>query len=289
MKITISRQQTLFEFLKEQYPDSPRTRIKKLLQSGKIRINNQPETLHSLILREGDIVDIDTYRGPRLKGLLPFSVLYEDQDVMVIDKPPGISTSSIDGSENIYGILNRYLKDQTKGRIKSFVVHRLDKEVSGVLLFAKSESAMETLKGSWKYTEKHYYALVEGIPAEQEGSVKSWLKEDKNYKMASSGQVEGAKFAVTHYKVTKTLGSTSLLDITIDTGRKNQIRVHLSDIGCPIVGDRRYGASAEYKRRIRLHAYSISFDHPVGGQRINVKSPVPPGFLTLKPANEVYK
>jgi 23S rRNA pseudouridine1911/1915/1917 synthase len=290
VEITINKSLTLIEFLIEQYPDSPRTRIKKNLQSGDIRINNKSVTLHSYPLNPGDKVEIITQSGIKVKtGGLPFPVLYEDQHVIVIDKPAGTATSSVDGSTSIYEILNEYLKKLSKGTIRSYVVHRLDKEVSGVLLFAKSQVAMDTIKERWKETDKHYYALVEGIPAKPEDTITSWLIEDNRQKVLSVPESPESKYAVTHYKTLQLLNTNALLDVKTETGRKNQIRVHLSDIGCPIVGDRKYGASAEFIRRIRLHAYHLTFPHPAYNKMITVESQMPQGFLTLKAKDEKYK
>ena len=289
MKTTIDKSSTLLEFLTGQYPDTPRTRIKKLLQSGTVRVNDRSITLHSYPLKPGDTVDSKLHTGIASKAGLPFPVLYEDQHVIVVDKPAGIVTSSIDGSISVQGIISQFLKKLSKGNVRAYVVHRIDKEVSGIILFAKTDSAMNTLKDNWIETDKHYYAFVEGIPANPEGTVKSWLIEDNSMKMHSVNERENAKLAVTHYKTIRLLNSHALLDVKIETGRKNQIRVHLSDIGCPIVGDRKYGASADYIRRVRLHAYSLSFPHPVTGKMITVKSPIPKGFLSLKAKDEHYK
>lgn len=289
MKTTINKTQTLLEFLIEQHPDSPRTRIKKLLQSGTVRVNNKPSTLHSYPLKPGDTVEFSGKVGIATKASLPFPVLYEDQHVIVIDKPAGINTSSVDGSSSIQWIISDYLKSVSKGIIRTYVVHRLDKEVSGVLLLAKSEKAMDVLKENWEETEKHYYALVEGIPENPEGTIKSWLKEDNAMKMHSVDESRDAKLAITHFKTIKKINNYSLLDIRTETGRKNQIRVHLSDMGCPIVGDRKYGASTDFIRRVRLHACSISFPHPVTGEMISVESQMPDGFLSLKAKDEKYK
>jgi 23S rRNA pseudouridine1911/1915/1917 synthase len=149
--------------------------------------------------------------------------------------------------------------------------------------------AMDAIKDKWDETEKHYYALVEGIPENAEGTIKSWLIEDNAMKMHSVKEKPDAKLGITHYKTIRLLDNYALLDIKTETGRKNQIRVHLSDIGCPIVGDRKYGASAEFIRRVRLHACSISFPHPVTGEMIRVESPMPDGFLSLKAKDEKYK
>jgi len=170
-----------------------------------------------------------------------------------------------------------------------FVVHRLDKEVSGVLLFARSREAMDIIKERWKETSKHYFAFVEGKPEKEEGTVESWLIEDKSQKVHSTFEREGAKFSVTRYQVIKYVKGNTLLDVTTLTGRKNQIRVHMSDLGCPIIGDRKYGASGSFRRRVRLHACSLSFPHPVTGEEISVSSPMPKGFLVLNDRDEHYK
>lgn len=289
MRTTVNKSYTLIEYLTEQYPDSPRTRIKKLLQSGIIRINDKPVTLHSYPIRPGDTIEINLQSGKAVKAGLPFPVLYEDQHVIVVNKPAGKPTSSTDGSVSIHEILSEFLKKQSKGKVRAYVVHRLDKEVSGVLLFAKSHDVVDTIKENWEKTEKHYYALVEGIPSKAEDTIKSWLIEDKSQKVHSIRERPDAKFSITSYKTIKLIPNYALLDVKTETGRKNQIRVHLSDIGCPIVGDWKYGASKDYIRRVRLHAYSLSFPHPADGKTITVKSPMPDGFLSLKLKDEHYK
>jgi 23S rRNA pseudouridine1911/1915/1917 synthase len=289
LKITINKPQTLLEFLIGQYPGSPRTRVKKILQSGTVMVNNKPVTLHSFPLKAGDNVEFGKKPGIGTKASLPFPVLYEDKEVIVIDKPAGIATSSIDGSSNIQLIVSEFLKQMSKGMVRTYVVHRLDKEVSGVLLFAKSESIMDIIKEKWDETEKHYFAFVEGVPEKPEGTIRSWLIEDNAMKMRSVKERPDAKLAITHYTTIKNIGEHTLLDIRTETGRKNQIRVHLSDMGCPIVGDRKYGASAEFVRRVRLHACSLRFPHPVTGKEITVESAMPEGFLVLKQKDEKYK
>lgn len=279
----------MIELLAELYPDSPRTRIKKLLRNGVIKVNDKQVTLHSYPLKPGDVVETSFHSVNAAKAGVPFPVLYEDQHIIVVDKPAGKPTSSTDGSISIQDIISEYLKRQSKGKIRAFVVHRLDKEVSGVLLFAKSYDVMEAIKENWNETEKHYYALVEGIPGKAEDTIKSWLIEDKSQKVHSTHETAYSKFAITNYRIIKRLDKYGLLDIETETGRKNQIRVHLSDIGCPIVGDRKYGASSDYKRRIRLHAYSLSFPHPVDRKTMTILSPMPEGFLSLKAKDEHYK
>jgi 23S rRNA pseudouridine1911/1915/1917 synthase len=290
LKTTIKNDCTLLEILQEFYPQSPRTRIKKILQHDNVMCNGKVVTLHSFRLKPGDVVEVKGSSGTPNRAVAPFPVLYEDQDIIVVDKPVGISTSSVDNSPNVYNILSQYLKNQSKGRIKAYVVHRLDKEVSGVLLFAKSEKTMNIIKDNWKETEKLYFALVEGGPESPEGTIESWLVEDKNLKVHSTRMPsEKTKFAITHYRTIKRLDRHTLLEVNIETGRKNQIRVHMSDLGCPIVGDRKYGASTDFVRRVRLHAFCLSFPHPVTKEIITVESPLPKDFLVLKDRNEVYK
>jgi len=289
LKTIVNKTSTLLEFLTELYPDSPRTRIKKLLRSGTVNINSKPVTLHSYPLKPGDIVETIPQTVKAAKAGVPFPILYEDKHVIVVEKPAGKPTSSTDGSLSIYEIISEYLRKQSKGKERAYVVHRLDKEVSGVLLFAKSHDAMETIKEEWVKTEKHYYALVEGLPEKSEDTIKSWLIEDNAQKMHSTPEAPNAKFSITSYKIIKRLNNYSLLDVKTDTGRKNQIRVHLSDIGCPIVGDRKYGASADFIRRVRLHAYSLLFHHPESGEMMTVLSPMPDGFLSVKAKDEHYK
>ena len=174
-------------------PDSPRTRVKKLLQGGSVRVNNKPVTLHSYPLNPGDTVEFGGKAGIATKASLPFPVLYEDQNVIVIDKPAGINTSSVDGSSSVQWIISEFLKDVSKGIVRTYVVHRLDKEVSGVLLLAKSEKAMDIIKDKWEETEKHYYALVEGIPGNPEGTIKKLAERGWCYENAFSKRNAGCK------------------------------------------------------------------------------------------------
>lgn len=289
MKTTIAKPTTLLEFLIEQYPDSPKTRVKKILQSGGVRCNNQVVTLHSLRLKPGDIVEFGSHAGTASKASLPFPVLFEDQHVIVVEKPVGIVTSSTDDTVSVQWFITQFLKKQSHGKMRAYVVHRLDKEVSGVLLLAKNQLVMNKIKDHWRDTEKRYYALVEGKPKEPDGTIESFLIEDSTQKVHSTYESAESKLAITHYKTVKQIKNYTLLEIKLETGRKNQIRVHLSEIGCPIVGDRKYGASAEFVRRIRLHAYYLLFPHPISGEKIIVESPIPDGFLTLKDRNEKYK
>jgi 23S rRNA pseudouridine1911/1915/1917 synthase len=206
-----------------------------------------------------------------------------------VEKPAGISSVGDLDTPNIFKMVAAYLKEKSKGKLSVFVVHRLDKEVSGVLLFAKTFQVMNAIKDNWSENIKIYNALVEGSPKEQEGEIRSWLKENSQMLVYSTNEQADAKFAITHYRVLNKIKDYTLVEVRLETGRKNQIRVHLSDIGCPIVGDRKYGASDDFKRRIRLHACSLSLKHPINGLQLKIESSLPKSFLVIKQQDENYK
>jgi 23S rRNA-/tRNA-specific pseudouridylate synthase len=193
------------------------------------------------------------------------------------------------GGTSFYQQLLGWIKEKTDGKERLFTIHRLDREVSGLLIFAKSERIQEKMKAEWKDVRKLYYALVEGSVKKDSGTIRSWLAEGKDQKVYSVRSPEGAKLAVTHYRVMDRTEGFTLLEVELETGRKNQIRVHLSEMGCPVVGDRRYGADDRYERRIRLHAFFLSFRHPVTEQLMELKSRMPKGFLVLREGDEKYK
>lgn len=218
-------------------------------------------------------------------------MLYEDSAILVTVKPAGLLTIGDRGTggTSFYQEMQAYVKENSKGKERLHVVHRLDREVSGILVMAKSEKIQEEIKANWGKAKKLYYALVEGDPKEDKGTIRTWLTEGHDQKVFSVREQEGAKLAITHYRVMDRTGDYALLEVELETGRKNQIRVHLSEMGCPVVGDRRYGADARYERRIRLHAYYLAIPHPDTGAVMEFKSRMPKGFLELKPGDEKYK
>ncbi len=289
MKYKVTENITIMELLIQLFPDSPHTRVKKMLGSGRISVNGRVVTHFATALKPGDEVESASFVNTK-KDSAPFKILFEDEHFVAIDKPAGINTSSADDAPSCSAILSDWYKDNSKGHIRVFVVHRLDKEVSGVLLFSKSEKAMEQLRDNWDKTEKRYIAVVEGMPKPPEGIKESWLMEDENQRMYSvKSEVPGAKFARTEYRTVKTIDNYTVLEIILHTGRKNQIRVHMRDLGCPVVGDRRYGADSKYNRRVRLHSIYLSFPHPVTGRSVVIKSQPPKSFYNIKPENEIYK
>jgi tRNA pseudouridine32 synthase/23S rRNA pseudouridine746 synthase/23S rRNA pseudouridine1911/1915/1917 synthase len=215
------------------------------------------------------------------KGL---EIIYEDDDILVVDKPAGLLTvgTATNKSRTAYYFLTDYVrKGNPKSRKQIFTVHRLDQWTSGVLIFAKSEEIKERLQDQWKDTEKKYIAVVHGRLAEKEGIITSYLAENKAYTVYSTNDETKGKLAHTAYKVLKENERFSLLEVTLLTGRKNQIRVHMADKGHPVAGDRKYGNTKDEYRRLALHSQSISFKHPVSGRQLTFKAKVPGYFHKL--------
>lgn len=212
-----------------------------------------------------------------------FKILHEDIDLIVGNKSPGYLTvaAKFDRVNTIHNILNQYVR---KGNSRSskcvYVVHRLDQATSGVLIFAKSEKVQQYLKNDWKQTIKTYYAIVHGNLVKKSGVVESYLTEDDDYVIHSSQKDNDGKLAQTEYEVLKETPKYSLIKINLLTGRKNQIRVHMADLGHPVVGDTKYGKNDKYKN-LALHSSSIEFTHPFSKKRMNFKADVPHYFKEL--------
>jgi tRNA pseudouridine32 synthase/23S rRNA pseudouridine746 synthase/23S rRNA pseudouridine1911/1915/1917 synthase len=216
-------------------------------------------------------------------------ILYEDGDLLVVSKPAGLLTvgTATNKFKTVSYILTDYVrKGSLKSRNQVFIVHRLDQWTSGVLIFAKSEAVKVHLQAHWKDTEKKYIAVVHGHLARKEGIITSYLSETKAYVVYSTTDVTKGKLARTAYNVLKETRRFSLLEISLLTGRKNQIRVHLADEGHPIVGDRKYGKANDGYNRLALHSKSISFKHPTSGEQMTFESKVPAYLSKLVDNNQ---
>lgn len=215
------------------------------------------------------------------KGL---SILFEDADILVIDKSAGLLTIGTDREKEktAHYLLNDYVKKGNKhSKNRVFVVHRLDKDTSGLLVFAKSEAAKLFLQENWKDFSKSYFTIVHGKLKSKEGEITSYLTENKAFRVFSVKDPEQGKFAKTGYKVIQESDKYSLLQITLFTGRKNQIRVHLSEMGFPIVGDVMYGSHAKGAKNLALHSYSLRFIHPTTKKEVQFIAEIPNYFKTL--------
>ena len=205
-------------------------------------------------------------------------IIYEDRDILVVDKPPGLLTMATDrnNTQTAYFILTDYIrKGYSKSRNRIFIVHRLDRETSGVLVFAKSREAKLCLQDHWKETEKKYLAVVHGRCDRKSETITTYLAENKAQFVYSTSDATKGKLSRTAYKVLKQTKDFALLEVDLLTGRKNQIRVHLAGIGHPVVGDEKYGKGDRGHARLALHARSISFKHPFSGRQLTFETKVP--------------
>ncbi|MDA0813545.1 MAG: RluA family pseudouridine synthase [Verrucomicrobia bacterium] len=214
-------------------------------------------------------------------------ILHEDRDVIVVNKAAGLLTigTGKDGGRTAHAALTDYVKKgNPKSREQIFIVHRLDRDTSGAIVFARTEAAKITLQSNWKRAEKTYLAFVEGHPEPAEDTITTYLAENSARRVFSTLDPKEGKLSHTRYKVIKTVGDRSLMEIYLLTGRKNQIRVHLADKGWPIVGDSKYGRKIRDNKRLALHSYVLSFDHPFHGERMTITAPVPETFYRMAAA-----
>ena len=212
------------------------------------------------------------------------SIIYEDRDILVVDKISGLLTIGNDKvrENTAYYLLNKYVrKGNRKSRNRVFIVHRLDRDTSGIIVFAKSENAKRYLQEEWHGFKKSYYAVVHGALREKEGVISSYLLENRVHKMYSVNDPEKGKLAKTGYKVLRESKKYSLLEIDLLTGRKNQIRIHFSEKGCPVAGDKKYGEKEKGIKRLTLHAASITILHPYTKEKMTFETKVPAYFKSL--------
>jgi 23S rRNA pseudouridine1911/1915/1917 synthase len=215
------------------------------------------------------------------KGL---AILYEDREILVVDKPAGLLTIATDKekSRTVYFMLTDYVrKGCSKSRNRIFIVHRLDRETSGILVLAKNKGAKLFLQGHWQETEKKYLGVVHGKLEKRSDIITSYLAENKAHVVYSTPDPKKGRLSRTAYRVLKERKGLSLLEVSPLTGRKNQIRVHLADIGHPVVGDKKYGKKDKSHTRLALHARSLSFKHPFSGEQLTFEAEVPPYFERL--------
>ena len=298
----------LMDFLIAKMGGMARSSVKQLLGQRRVKVGNVVQTRHDFALNSGDVVTVSSGRGNSQLTHPKLKIVYEDDDLIVVNKQPGLLTvATTPGSKEttVMSILRAYVKKQN-ARANIYVVHRLDRETSGLLVFARSEELQHYMREYWRerVTERTYIALAEGVLEPREGKITTWLTEDKRNAVVYSSPVDdGGDIAITNYKVLKTSkrdevalngeankrGATainqpySLVELHLETGRTNQIRVHLASKGCPVVGDRKYGHGNESSPidRLCLHAKVLEFIHPVTEKKVLFESPVPKEFNKL--------
>ena len=283
-KLTVKDEIQLMEFLIAKMGGMSRSSIKSLLGHRQVSVNDKIITQFDFILKPNDKININSTRGnielthPKLR------IIFEDNDLIVVEKKEGLLTVTTGTGDDTtaFSILKNHVKKSSPAN-KIYTVHRLDRETSGVLVFTKNRDAQHTFRNNWYeiVTKRTYVALVEGKVAKKQDRIVSWLTENEvSLKIKSSKTDNGGKEAITNYKVLKFNEEYSLLEIELETGRKNQIRVHLESIGHPIVGDRKYGSSISIGR-LALHARVLEFYHPVSGEVMHFETQVPKEFLRL--------
>ena len=261
-----------------------RNKIKSLLSHKKVAVNGKCVTQFNFELKPGNKVSVTKGIVHGVVQYHGLKIVHEDAYLIVIDKQAGLLSIATEREKDktAYSILSRHVKlENPKNKI--FVVHRLDRETSGIMMFARNQQTQELLQKGWQniITERNYVAVVEGRVEKKEGTIESWLKESKAMTMFSeSSPVEGDK-AVTHFRVLKQNDDYSLLEVRLDTGRKNQIRIHMKENGYSIIGDKKYGGGKSPIKRLGLHAQKLSFKHPVSKTDLSFVSPVPKSFLQL--------
>ena len=270
----------LLPFLLTALTDKSRNNVKSLLTRRLVAGDGRPTSQFDTPLSPGQVVTILDSPGPR-GGVLPFPLLYEDEHLIVVNKPAKLLSVATEKERRrtAYHAVRDYVKSQHIDN-RVFVLHRLDRDTSGVLMFAKDAQTKELFQSRWNeiILRRGYQAVVEGRPPRDRDTIRSFLVETKTHLSFSGQPGPGAREAVTHYQVQRTGSGYSLLDLSIDTGRKNQIRVHMKDLGCPIAGDKQYGAATNPIGRLCLHAGELAFRHPVTGQEMRFTAKMPRDF-----------
>ena len=276
---TVTQPDTLLAFLLQAIAPAKRTTVKNLLRIGSVAINDTPTTQFDRPLNPGDRVGVNLTRPFVVFNHRRLKLVYEDDDIIVVDKGYGLLSvgTGKNKEETAYDIMKDYLKRKNPAN-KIFVVHRLDRDTSGLMMFAKNPKAKEAMQHNWNnmVLSRKYIAVVEGRPEPAEGTLRSYLLQNSAMEVYSVDEPqEGARLAVTRYKTLKSAGGYSWMELELDTGRKNQIRVHMRDLGTPIAGDRKYGARTGPFKRMALHARTLRFIHPTTRKAMDFESRAP--------------
>lgn len=273
---------SLLEWLLANLNES-KSKVKATLKNRGIKVNGKFVTQFDFPLKPGDKVSVSKSKKNNQFKSKYLNIVYEDQYLVVIEKKPGIlSMAAGHSSLNVKTVLDDYFH-KTKQRCTAHVVHRLDRDTSGLMIYAKDVQTEQLLEHDWHNIvyDRRYVAVVSGEMEEDEGTIANWLKDNKAYVTFSSPVDNGGKYAVTHFYVLDRTTTHSLVEYRLETGRKNQIRVHSADMGHPVCGDVKYGNGDDPIHRLCLHAYVLCFYHPVTHRRMEFDTPIPPLFRSL--------
>lgn len=279
--LKVQENNELLKFLLKEITHKNRSNIKSILARGQVLVDNEVITQynHPLAIGQEVIINWTIISQPR-----DLKILHEDPYLIVIEKKEGLLSvaTAKEKEQTAYSLLSDHVKQQDP-KNKIFIVHRLDKDTSGVMMFAKSKEVQELLQNSWKeiVSERKYVVVVEGSVKKEQGTIISWLKESKTFHMHSSRTPNDGQKAVTHYQVLKKNKNYSLLEVELETGRKNQIRVHMQDLGHSIVGDKKYSSTKNPINRLGLHARVLAFLHPKTGKTMRFETEIPKEFLRI--------
>jgi 23S rRNA pseudouridine1911/1915/1917 synthase len=274
----------LLKFLFASMPEKSRAAVKSILKRRLVSIDGETVTQFNHPLAAGQTVEIHR-AGEAGQGTgRAVKIVFEDTHLIVIEKQAGLLSigTDLEREKTAYSLLSEHVK-WANSRNRIFVLHRLDRETSGLMMFAKNQAVQQALQDDWQEAvlERIYLAVVEGRLKEPQGTITSWLTENKSLIMRSSLTPNEGQKATTHYRVLKTSPQYSLVELTLETGRKNQIRVHMQDLGHSVIGDEKYGAKLNPIRRLGLHAHVLAFRHPITGATLRFESPAPKEFSRL--------
>lgn len=271
----------LLDFVMKALDGISRNKAKSILSHGGVTVDGKVQTHFDFQVQPGNVVAISRQPKTPAETSKHYSIIYEDQWLVVVDKEAGVLSMGVGaGSLNMKSLLDRHFTE-TGQRCTAHVVHRLDCRTSGLMVYAKSSEVQQAFVKDWRnvVTDRRYVAVVDGIMEKDEGRVESWLKDTKNMKVVSSRTDNGGKYAITTWRIMERAEEHSLIELKLLTGRKNQIRVHMRDIGHPVTGDGKYGRQTAPGSRHCLHAFKLAFTHPVTHESLTFETPIPPYFM----------
>jgi len=283
IELDVNTEMPLMEFLMQEMHGISRNKVKDILQGKGISVDRKLVTQYNFILKPGMKVQVSKHRRKTELDSRWIRIVYEDKDIIVIEKQPGILSMAASARQFcVKTILDEYFQKR-HFKCHAHVVHRLDRETSGLMVYAKSIEAAQILESDWKNRvfDRRYVAVVGGCMEQEGGTIENWLKDNKACITFSSETDNGGKLAITHFRVLNRSSKYTLVELRLETGRKNQIRVHMADLGHPVCGDEKYGSTQNPIHRLCLHAYRLFLYHPITGVRMEFETPYPTAFMNL--------